>query len=55
MEPLNIQKLAGNCAASFKARLQHGYVDAGEEAAEERDVLETQNARFKLWADNIGR
>jgi hypothetical protein len=55
MESLNIQKLAGKCVASFEARLQDGYVDAQEEEVEERDILETQNARFKLWAENIGR
>jgi hypothetical protein len=31
------------------------YVDAGsEEIEEEKEILETQNARFNLWADNIG-
>lgn len=54
MEPLNIQKLASKCAASFKARFQDRLLDPREEEIEERDVLETQNARFNLWADNIG-
>lgn len=54
MEPLNIQKLASKCAASFKARFQDQPLDLREEESEERDLLETQNARFNLWADNIG-
>lgn len=55
MEHLNIQQLANKCAASFRTRLKAGYLDDREEDIEERDVLETQNARFNLWADNIGR
>lgn len=54
MEPLNIQRLASKCAASFKARFQDRFLDLREEEIEEKDVLETQNARFNLWADNIG-
>jgi hypothetical protein len=55
MEPPNIQILASKCAASFQKRLKVGYVDAKEDEIEEKDVLETQNARFNLWADNIGK
>lgn len=54
MEPLNIHQLASKCAASFKARFEERFLDSQEEECEERDVLETQNARFNLWADNIG-
>lgn len=54
MEPLNIQKLASKCTASFKARFEDQLPEFPEEEVEERDVLETQNARFNLWADNIG-
>jgi hypothetical protein len=55
MESLNIQQLASQCAALFKTRLKAGYIDAGDEEIEEKDILETQYARFNLWADNIGR
>ncbi|QDS73010.1 hypothetical protein FKW77_009080 [Venturia effusa] len=54
MEPLNIRDLASKCETAFKARLQDLLLYPSKEDTEERDVLETQSARFNLWADNIG-
>lgn len=54
MEPCGIRNIATRCAASFRSRLQGALLDDQEAKIEETDILETQNARFNLWADNIG-
>jgi hypothetical protein len=51
---MRIQALAGKCEALFRARISSNEVSKSEEFDEEKKILETQNARFVLWADNIG-
>lgn len=54
MDHMQIAGLASKCAATFQER---NLVDADGETGltpHETQILETQNARFNLWADNIG-
>jgi hypothetical protein len=54
MASMQIQDLADKCVKVFIVRIL-AYGDVQTEKLEaERQVLETQNARFNLWADNIG-
>jgi hypothetical protein len=55
MDALQIQVAAASCVALFQARLAEQLSDsASAPSDEEQNCLETQSARFKLWADNIG-
>jgi hypothetical protein len=54
MESLQIQELVEQCMTLFRAR-SLAYSDAeDEEVNNEKQIFETQNARFNLWADTIG-
>jgi len=55
MDTWRIQSLASSCAELFAIRLREQYQHAGPSLpAEEKVTLETQSARFNLWAENIG-
>jgi hypothetical protein len=55
MEGLHIKTAARSCAGLFTARLdERTLLPATGELEDERNSLETQSARFNLWADNIG-
>jgi hypothetical protein len=54
MEHMQIQRLAKKCAASFRARIA-AYEAENNEYEERRQIVEEQNARFNLWADNNGK
>lgn len=54
MDSMQIEKLAGKCVNSFRARILTHADSENENAEQERVVLVTQNARFNLWANNIG-
>ena len=55
MEGLPIKTAARSCVALFTARLdEQTLFPAKDQFDEELDCLETQSARFNLWADNIG-
>jgi hypothetical protein len=56
MENLSIQSLARSCAELFYVRLEEQRQQSGRILPqEEQETLETQSARFNLWAENIGR
>lgn len=54
MHPMQIVEFADKCAIVFHEHLSANTSRGAQVSEGERQVLETQNARFKLWADTIG-
>lgn len=54
MDPIQILTSAKKCAEVFQERLLASANRGIEVSSNETEILETQNARFNLWADNIG-
>lgn len=55
MEQMPIAGIADQCATEFASRVASYSDDVTEELDGEKQFLETQNARFNLWANSIGK